>query len=252
MMWLVPAKHLRRQTQRCATTSVLRPVSARQVSTSLLLLILFTATGLAQSVDKEETAEKTKKRSLEKVVKLFDGKTLKGWKTVEVFDFKRHGKVEVKDGAVLLTEGDPMTGIAYKGKPPRMNYELTVEGRRVSGDDFFCGITFPVADTYCSLILGGWGGTVTGLSNVDGYNASENETSGFHEYDKGKWYTIRLRVTEKVIQAWIDKDQVVDLKTPDHEYEIWWEQEPLRPLGFASWHTTGALRKIEIRRLKLK
>lgn len=182
-----------------------------------------------------------------KKVKLFDGKTLKGWKIPKVFDFERHGKVEVADQAILLHEGAPMTGVAYTGKPPRMNYELTLEGRRVSGDDFFCGITFPVAQSYCSLILGGWGGTVTGLSNVDGYSASENETSGYQEFERGRWYHIRLRVTTKKIEVWLDKEQIIDLVTKGHKFDIWWEQEPMRPLGFATWHTTGALRKIELR-----
>src|SRR4051812_44090201 len=48
-----------------------------------------------------------------KETKLFDGKTLKGWKEA---DFYGKGKAHVKDGAVILEKGKQMTGITYAGK----------------------------------------------------------------------------------------------------------------------------------------
>ena len=38
---------------------------------------------------------------------LFDGKQFGRWKVVEVFDFAKHGKVEVKDGHFVLGKGRP-------------------------------------------------------------------------------------------------------------------------------------------------
>src|SRR5438874_2246095 len=74
--------------------------------------------------------------------KLFDGKTMAGWKAS---DFGGEGKVHVKDGAILMELGDPMTSITYAGKDfPKMDYEATFEAKRVDGDDFFCTTTFPV------------------------------------------------------------------------------------------------------------
>src|SRR5438309_615977 len=103
---------------------------------------------------------------------LFDGKTLAGWKSA---NFGGEGEVEVKDGAIVIERGNNMTGITYDRKDfPRMDYEFTLEGKRVAGNDFFCTTTFPVADSYCSFVVGGWGGTVVGLSSLDSMDASEN------------------------------------------------------------------------------
>jgi hypothetical protein len=49
-----------------------------------------------------------------------------------------------------------------------MNYEIKLEAKKVTGNDFFCGMTFPVGDSFCSFIVGGWGGPVVGLSSIDG------------------------------------------------------------------------------------
>ena len=84
----------------------------------------------------------------------------------------------------------------------RIEYEVTLETRRIDGFDFFCGMTFPVEKSHCSLVLGGWGGSLTGLSSLDGFDASENETTGSMAFKEGKWYKIRLRVTPEKIEAW--------------------------------------------------
>ena len=185
----------------------------------------------------------------ESPAKLFSGKDLTGWHVPDKFWFDKHGKVEVADGAIVLAAGKPGTGIVYDGKLPKEAYELSLEARRVEGDDFFCGLTFPIGDSHCTLILGGWGGSVTGLSNVDDFAAVENETTGAFTFKKGQWYNIRLRVTKERVEAWVDKEQLVDLPRKDHRFGVWWEQEPLRPLGFATWNTRGELRKIQLKRL---
>src|ERR1700726_2348037 len=90
--------------------------------------------------------EPTKDSKKEKAnwTKLFDGKSLAGWKAT---NFGGEGEVSVKDGAVVLEQGSDMTGITYAGKDlPRINYELTLEGKKNKGSDFFCTTTFPVGD----------------------------------------------------------------------------------------------------------
>lgn len=180
---------------------------------------------------------------------LFNGKDISGWKVLKESNFKEHGKVAVAEKEIRLAAGDPATGIAYTGKPPRMNYEVQLEAKRTAGDDFFCGLTFPVGKEYCTLIIGGWGGGYTGLSNVDGYSAMDNNTSGYTEFKNKQWYKIRLRVTDDKIAAWIDKEQIVDQSTEDHKFDIWWEQEPARPLGIVTWKSSAALRNIQLRAL---
>lgn len=115
---------------------------------------------------------------------LFDGKTLANWQTTK---FAGDGGVTVENGQIILGTGRPLTGITWAGAElPTTNYEVALEAMRVEGRDFFAGVTFPVADSFCSLILGGWGGTVIGLSSINGMDASENETSQSMEFESGR------------------------------------------------------------------
>jgi hypothetical protein len=177
---------------------------------------------------------------------LFDGRTLDGWEVLEKFSFKAHGAVAVAEEQIVLEAGSPATGIRFAGEVPTDDYELSLEAMRVAGGDFFCGLTFPVGEAPCTLIVGGWGGGVVGLSNVDGQPAVENETTRFMQFKEGQWYKVRLRVAGGRIAAWIDDEQVVDLATAKRKFSVWWEQEPARPLGIATWHTKAALRNIRL------
>ena len=178
-------------------------------------------------------------------IPLFDGKTLNGWR---ISDFAGKGPVRVEDGKLILEMGT-MTGVTYTNAFPTMNYEISVEAMRVDGSDFFCGLTFPVGKDPCSLIVGGWGGGVVGLSSLDGQDAANNETTQYINFEKGRWYKVRLRVMPNKIQAWIDEDKVIDVDTTDRQISIRLEVEESRPLGFASWSTTAALRNIHLRKL---
>lgn len=178
---------------------------------------------------------------------LFDGKTLGQWKAS---DFTGNGTIGVRDGVIAISTGAPMSGITWRGEPPaRMDYEIELEAMRTQGDDFFCGLTFPVGTNPCSLIVGGWAGSVTGLSSVNGSDASENETTSTRKYENNRWYRIRLKVTKSKIEAWIDDDPVVDLETEGRRFSVRWEVEPSIPLGLATWHTGAAVRTIRIRRV---
>jgi hypothetical protein len=176
---------------------------------------------------------------------LFDGQSLKGWK---ITDFAGHADVKVENGSIILEQG-VMTGITWTNALPSMNYEIALEAKRVEGSDFFCGLTFLVGTNPCSFIVGGWGGGVVGLSSLDGEDASSNETTKVAEFEKGRWYAVRLRVEPSKIQAWIDNEKYVDVDTTDKRISIRGEVELSRPLGVASWSTTAALRNIRIREI---
>ncbi len=178
-------------------------------------------------------------------LRLFDGKTLTG---CAVTDFGGSGEVKIEEGGLMLGMG-VMTGVTWTNPIARMNYGIELEAMRVDGSDFFCGLTFPVGENPCSLIVGGWGGGVVGLSSLDGEDAAHNDTTRYLNFEKGRWYRIRLRVTPTAIQAWIDDDQVVDITTTGRKLSIRSEVESSRPLGFATWSTTGALRNIWMRPL---
>ena len=175
----------------------------------------------------------------------FDGKTLSGWK---ITDFAGRGEVSVKNGTIILEMGQ-MTGITWTNDLPTMNYEISLEAMRVDGSDFFCGLTFPVGKDPCSLIIGGWGGGVVGLSSLDSQDAANNETTRYVSFKSGQWYLIRLQVTEGKIDAWIDTDKVVDADTKDRTIGIRLEMEESKPLGIATYSTTAALRNIKVREL---
>jgi hypothetical protein len=177
---------------------------------------------------------------------LFDGKTLKGWKETP---FSARGKVTIQDGTLVLGTG-AMTGVTWTDWFPRGNYEVRMEAMRVSGYDFFAGITFPVGDSYLTWINGGWGGRLVGISSLDGEDASENETGQVVAFENGRWYRLLLRVAENAVQAWIDGEKIIGVDLTGRELSLRpGEIELSVPFGIATYSTAGALRNIEYRLL---
>jgi hypothetical protein len=176
---------------------------------------------------------------------MFDGKSLQGWKETQ---FTRRGTVQVKDETILIGKGE-LTGITWTGDFPKSGYEIRFEATRLDGSDFFAGLTFPVKDSFCSWINGGWGGSVVGLSSLDGDDASENDTSTGRDFVNGKWYAFRLEVTDKRIRGWIDGVLLIDADITDRRVDLRpGEIDLSTPLGFATYSTSAGLRKIEYRR----
>ncbi len=179
-------------------------------------------------------------------ISLFNGRTLGKW---NVTNFGGQGNVYIKNGSIFLEMGNDLTGVTWTGPLERMNYEITLEAMRVIGSDFFCGLTFPVDSNSCSLILGGWGGEVCGLSNIDYYDAVENETTRIISFENGRWYHVRLRVTPSRIEAWLDDKELVNITTTGRDIDIRPEVDLSQPLGIASWRTTAAIRNIRLQKL---
>lgn len=176
---------------------------------------------------------------------LFDGRTLAGWKEAP---YTGRGEVTVRDGMVVLGKGRT-TGIALAREFPARGYELRFEAARLEGQDFFAGVTFPVHDTFCFWVNGGWGGSVVGLSNLEGNDASENDTSSVQHFVQGRWYAFRLAVTASRIQAWIDDAVVIDVDYTERKVDLQFDETDLgKPLGFSAYGgTVAGLRKIEYR-----
>lgn len=178
---------------------------------------------------------------------LFDGKTLDGWKPA---DYVHSGGVKIEDGAVVLNTGKSMTGLtSTRTDLPKMDFEFSYEAKRVAGRDFFAAATFPVGNSFLTFVNGGWGGSVTGLSCLDGADASENETNRVVKYENNTWYKFRVRVSSAVVRCWIDGKELIVLNYKDHELRTRIESRACQPLGFATWETTGAVRNVSIRSL---
>ena len=177
-------------------------------------------------------------------VPLFDGETLGHW---EQTSYGGEGPVRVRDGAIVLEMGDPLTGVTWTGVALPPEYELALEASRLAGSDFFCGLTFPVGGTHCSLIVGGWGGGTVGLSSIDGRDASENATTREMRFDDRRWYGVRVQVTATHIRAWLDDQPLADIATAGRRIGIRPEVDPSRPLGIASFRTRAGIRAIRLR-----
>ncbi len=176
---------------------------------------------------------------------LFDGKTLKNWTMPR---FGGDGSITVEDGELVIGMGTLMTGVRYEKVFPRLDYEIRYEAKRTQGSDFFAALTFPVASSYCTFINGGWGGGTTGLSSVNGLDASENHTSSYFAFVDHEWYKFRVRVTGEVILVWIDEPTkdgkrkeslVIELELKDQTVGLRDEITPYKPLGFCPLPAEG-------------
>jgi 3-keto-disaccharide hydrolase len=220
-----------------------RTIAAATLIAGLALVVISPVTSQPPKADRPAATDGDKAGS--KV--LFDGKSLDGWKPSEFFGA---GKVRIVDSAIVMEQGKSMTGITFAGKEfPRIDYEVTLEGKKLTGDDFFCTTTFPVGKDYCSFVVGGWGGSVVGLSSINSQDASSNETSKSMDFKRDKWYRFRIRVSQHRIETWIDDEKMVDVDTSGVRISTRIECRPSQPFGIATYETAGAVRNIRVRSL---
>ncbi len=165
------------------------------------------------------------------------------------------GKIDVKNGELTLQAGEPMTGARWDGwtkSMPVTNYAIDYEAQRVEGDDIFGMVTFPVGnhETYITFVLGGWGGTVTGMSSIDFKDANENQTRAEQRFENQRWYKLRIEVRPDDLQAWVDGRLVVNTSIKGRKVTL----RPgfvdhCLPFGFATYGTTGKVKSIRLSRL---
>ena len=185
---------------------------------------------------------------------LFDGKSLNDW---QVVDAGGSGKVALKDGQMLIGAGESITGAVYKNtdKIPVTNYEITLEARRLDGNDFFCGLTFPVGSlkTCATLICGGWGGSVTGISCIDGLDASENSTGHYRKWEDKKWHQIKVRVTPDIIVVWANEEKIIETEIKEKKISL--RPGPIEdyaPLSVTTYQTSAAIRNVKLTPISVK
>lgn len=201
---------------------------------SLVLLATLAATGC------RTTAPQHPWRSL------FDGSSLGAFVST---DFGGQGEVAVAGGRIRLEPGNPLTGVTWTGPAPAGAYELELIAARLDGSDFFCGLTFPVGDAHLTLVLGGWGGTVCGLSCLDGLDAAHNDTRVLRGFATGREYTIRVEVTPARVAAFVDGEPLATESLAGKTCSLRPEVALSRPLGIASFLCTASLRGLRWRPL---
>lgn len=148
--------------------------------------------------------------------------------------------------------GERITNVKWKGEVPTVPFELELEARRIDGSDFFCAVTFPARSSgeCVTLVLGGWGGGLVGISSIDGRDASENETASSQVFQSNVWYRIRLVREPENIQVWIDEKKVIDVDTSGKKLSLReGEIEECAPFGLSTWQTTGEVRGVRWRKL---
>ena len=91
---------------------------------------------------------------------------------------------------------------------------------------------------------------------VKSFDAIENcqQREIFHAietaFQLGKYAAMVDIVTEKKIEAWLDEDKIVDLRTKDRRIGVrFGEIEFSEPLGLATYQTRAAYRNIKIRKI---
>lgn len=194
------------------------------------------------------------KKDAGKVLVLFDGKSLDDWKS---HDIGGSGEVELVDGEMRINQGDSITGTIYQktDQLPVTNYEISLEAKRLDGLDFFVGLTFPVGDlkTCATLIMGGWSGSVTGISSIDGLDASENSTGHYRRYEDNRWYKVRLRVTPEEINVFCDDENIISVDIKGRKVGL--RPGPIEeyaPLSLTTFQTAAAIRNMKVTTLEKK
>jgi hypothetical protein len=172
---------------------------------------------------------------------MFDGRGLGAF---AVTDFGGQGEVDVQVGRLCLGIGSPLTGVTWGGELPPPQYMLELVGRRELGGDFFCGLTFPVGDAHLTLVLGGWGGTMCGLSSLDGRDAANNETRVRRSFVAGRDYTIRVAVSPARVQVSLDGESLIDCDLRGRQLGLRPEVLLSRPLGLATFATAASFVRV--------
>ena len=217
---------------------------AEAMKYSILTALLVLGTAFATAEDKPAAA----KPEAAKEIMLFNGKSLDDWESVDVGG---SGEVGLEGGLMIINQGENVSGAIYKkaASLPTTNYEITLEAKRMQGVDFFVGLTFPVGDLkHCAtLICGGWGGSVTGISCIDGMDASDNNTSSYQRYKDDEWYAIRLRVTPKNLSVWLGDKQIIDEDIEGKKISV--RPGPIEsylPLSLTTFNTMAAIRSVKL------
>ncbi len=185
---------------------------------------------------------------------LFNGKDLSGWKAADIWG---NGKVEaLSNGVVSCGLGKPLTGLAYTNSFPTMSYEVKMEAMRKEGSDFFVAMTIPVESNACTIVIGGWGGNLCGISSVNFLDASENQYSEGVALKNDVWYTLRVRVTPGLLEVFLN-DTLYTAKVKFETSTVFTlragsDIDKTKPFGLATYETKALWRNLTVTPIEKK
>lgn len=229
----------------------------RVSKTFLVMAVLVTPAALYADDDAKKADKKSGGQPTE-TAKSTETATEPNWTSLDIRPggswvqslFGGDGEMKIADGVISLGFGDPLTGVRWEGDFPRQQYEVSLEARRTGGFDFFCGLTVPVGKERCSLILGGWGGSLVGLSSIGGEDAAHNETMLIREFEQNRWYQVRMRVTQQRLRVWLDREEIIDFERDERPLDIRAEMEQSTPLGIAAFQCESQIRNVRFRKIE--
>ena len=92
----------------------------------------------------------------------------------------------------------------------------------------------------------GW--VLIGISSLDDFDASENETGDAYIFEDNQWYDVRLEVTDSEFTVWIDGKSVIDCEVEGRSGLRPGEIEMSVPLGICTFATTGVFKSIILKK----
>ena len=112
-----------------------------------------------------------------------------------------------ENGSLVLEMGAELSGVRRRERPtcPRLITRSLFKPNVRWGAISFVGSLF-LSRIACHLDSRWLGGSLIGISSLDDFDASENETGDAYVFEDKKWYDVRLRVTEEKLQVgWMTK-----------------------------------------------
>jgi len=189
--------------------------------------------------------------------RLFDGKSLAGWRAVPQFPVGRDegtgkpGEVRVEDGRILLEAGAPYTAISRPLPSVSCDYELSLEAMRPADRGDLCSVLFPFGNSRCVLTVGaGDMSNVVAFDTLDGRTGKSEDAMALMRFDPNRWYRVRLRITRGWLDAWVDDQPALAVPLLGRRLDAapaWAKAAPLA-IG-TSCASSAAVRNVLLRRL---
>jgi hypothetical protein len=184
---------------------------------------------------------------------LFTAPLMDHWQEAKI---ERSGSMVRELDGFTLNEGAPMTGNVFptwtEDGLPLTDYAINYEAMRISGNDFFGSVTFPVgkAERCVTFVLGGWGGSQVGISSIDGYDASDNTTGSSQHFENNRWYRVRIEVTDRFLKVLLDGRPIINTNITGRSLSLrGGDIHQCVPFGFATYGTTGRIRGCAVEKL---